>query len=281
MSQGIASLHKILKDETRLKIITLLNEKGSLGYTELMDATEIGSMGLLNYHLKVLNSLITKNESGQYLLREKGKLASRLLMEFPEADYQSQKRKRQKQFWTVTGIIQVVYLISVLTLYYIRYIDYGKLTIYTLWFTGGIILAYLGYRVQNGSILLIKDNKKRVKLVYTTIGVISGIIIAFFAPIALILIARVFGEPNLAYAQYGGEIWISLFLVLPIVGAIVSYQIGKRKGFTTLHEGHIRLILGVLRPFPTIGCTLPLFLSQETLTGFSQETFTNNLLSVL
>ena len=76
---GLTSLHKVLKDETRQKIITLLNEKGSLGYTELMDATEIGSTGLLNYHLKVLSSLIAKNESGQYLLTEKGKLASRLL----------------------------------------------------------------------------------------------------------------------------------------------------------------------------------------------------------
>ncbi len=229
---GLTSLHKILKDETRQKIITLLNEKGSLGYTELMDSTEIGSTGLLNYHLKVLSGLITKNESGQYLLTEKGKLASKLLMEFPEADYQSLKRKRQKQFWTAAGIVQIVYLISVLSLYYVKYIDFGRLIIYTLWFIGGMILAYLGYRVQNGSILLIKDEKKRVKLVYATIGVMSGIIIAFFGPIAVILIAKVLGEPNLAYAHYGGEIWISLFLVLPLIGAIVSYYIGKRNSFT-------------------------------------------------
>ena len=81
-----------------------------------------------------------------------------------------------------------------------------------------MILAYLGYRKHNGSILLIKDEKKRVKLVYATIGVMSGIIIAFFGPIAVILIAKVLGEPNLAYAHYGGEIWISLFLVLPLIG---------------------------------------------------------------
>ena len=59
-----------------------------------MDATEIGSTGLLNYHLKVLSSLIAKNESGQYLLTEKGKLASRLLMEFPEADYLRTKTEK-------------------------------------------------------------------------------------------------------------------------------------------------------------------------------------------
>jgi len=81
MSSGLTSLHKILKDDTRQKIILLLNEKGSLGYTELLDATEASSTGLLNYHLKVLGDLLTltKNEAGQYLLSEKGKLAFRLL----------------------------------------------------------------------------------------------------------------------------------------------------------------------------------------------------------
>ena len=97
MSSGIALLHKILKDETRQKIVTLLNEKGCLGYTELMDATEAGSTGLLNYHLKVLDNLIAKDEGGRYLLTEKGKLALKLLAEFPDVDNQLQKRKRQKQ----------------------------------------------------------------------------------------------------------------------------------------------------------------------------------------
>jgi DNA-binding transcriptional ArsR family regulator len=59
MSSGLASLHKILKDETRRKIILLLNGKGSLGYTELLDNSEAGSTGLLNYHLKVLGDLDT------------------------------------------------------------------------------------------------------------------------------------------------------------------------------------------------------------------------------
>ena len=57
MSSGLTSLHKILKEETRRKIMLLLNEKQSLSYTELLDATETGSTGLLNYHLKVLGDL--------------------------------------------------------------------------------------------------------------------------------------------------------------------------------------------------------------------------------
>lgn len=144
MSLGIASLHKILKDDTRRRIILLLNKKSSLSYTDLLDSLEVVSTGLLNYHLKGLGDLLTKNETGQYVLSEKGKLAFRLLEEFPEKSNQLQKRKGQKQFWTVAAVSQVVYLISVLTLYYLNYIDSGRLALYTIWFIGGISLAYLG-----------------------------------------------------------------------------------------------------------------------------------------
>jgi hypothetical protein len=51
MDSGLSSLYKILKDENRQGIIKLLREKGSQNYTELLEASEIGSTGLLNYHL--------------------------------------------------------------------------------------------------------------------------------------------------------------------------------------------------------------------------------------
>ena len=63
MNTGLSSLHKILKDETRSKIILLLNEKGSLSYTDLMNTLRIVSTGTLNYHLKVLGDLLTKDEN--------------------------------------------------------------------------------------------------------------------------------------------------------------------------------------------------------------------------
>jgi predicted transcriptional regulator len=71
MSSGIAGLQKILKDETRRKIILILNEKGSLTHNELLESTQIRSTGRLNYHLKVLGVLLVKNEAGQYQLRKK------------------------------------------------------------------------------------------------------------------------------------------------------------------------------------------------------------------
>jgi hypothetical protein len=55
MSSGLASLHKILKDETRSKAILLLNEKEAMSYTDLMDELGIVSTGLLNYHLNLIH----------------------------------------------------------------------------------------------------------------------------------------------------------------------------------------------------------------------------------
>jgi len=88
MSPRLVSLHKILKDETRKKILLVLNEKGSVSYTGLMDSLGISNTGLLNYHLQVLGDLLSKNANGQYLLTERGKLALRVLQEFPDENGQ-------------------------------------------------------------------------------------------------------------------------------------------------------------------------------------------------
>lgn len=87
---GLESLHRILKDEKRRKILISLDEKDALTYTDLLNALEIKSTGKLNYHLKVLNELITKRENGSYILTGKGKLAVKLLKEFNERKSQAQ-----------------------------------------------------------------------------------------------------------------------------------------------------------------------------------------------
>ena len=105
MNDGLSSLHKVLKDETRRKIILLLNDKGSLSYTDLMNALGNASTGKLNYHLKILNSLIAKGADGQYALTEKGILASRLVLEF--ADDNGQKLEMRTR-WGWSDVASVV-----------------------------------------------------------------------------------------------------------------------------------------------------------------------------
>ena len=107
MSTGIAFLHKILKDEARRKIVLLLNEKGSLSYTDLMKSLTV-STELLNYHLKVLDDFLSKNGKGEYILTEKGKLASRLLLEFPEDISLGKRCKWERKFWKAKVLLPSV-----------------------------------------------------------------------------------------------------------------------------------------------------------------------------
>jgi hypothetical protein len=80
MSEDLSRLHKILKDGTRVKILELLNNRDSLSYSELLLQSGITNTGRLNYHLKILGDLVTKDqETGKYSLSEKGKLALEFL----------------------------------------------------------------------------------------------------------------------------------------------------------------------------------------------------------
>ena len=127
MNTDLASLHKILKDETRRKILTLLSEKGSLTYTELMDGADIISTGTLNYHLKILGDLLAKNDTGQYILTERGKLASRLIVEFPP-DYSFESKKVwSRRFLIVSISINVGGLLLVIALNIIGYLNVAGL----------------------------------------------------------------------------------------------------------------------------------------------------------
>ncbi|MDG6991263.1 MAG: winged helix-turn-helix transcriptional regulator [Nitrososphaerota archaeon] len=79
-----ASLHKILSDTTRRGILELLAERESLSYTDIMTLLQITNTGRLNYHLKALASLISKDKAGKYHLTEQGRQAAGLLNTFPE-----------------------------------------------------------------------------------------------------------------------------------------------------------------------------------------------------
>ncbi len=84
LTVDLESLNRILKHPIRRKIVLALLEKKELAYGDLMNLTEVENTGKLNYHLKILGDLICKNDSGKYLLTEKGQLASQMLLKFPE-----------------------------------------------------------------------------------------------------------------------------------------------------------------------------------------------------
>jgi DNA-binding transcriptional ArsR family regulator len=79
-----SSLHKILSDTTRRSILELLAEKEALTYTEIMALLQVTNTGRLNYHLKALTGLVSKDDQGSYRLTEKGQTAVNLIRAFPE-----------------------------------------------------------------------------------------------------------------------------------------------------------------------------------------------------
>jgi hypothetical protein len=91
-----SALHKILSDPTRRLIIELLAEKAEFSYTEIMAELRISNTGRLNYHLKALNSLLSKDDQGKYRLTEKGKLAANMLKTFPNKVHAEKDRKKVK-----------------------------------------------------------------------------------------------------------------------------------------------------------------------------------------
>ena len=238
MTSGIASLHKILKDETRSQILLLLNEKGSLSYTDLMATLGIVSTGTLNYHLKVLGDLLSKSENGHYTLTERGKLASRLLVEFPEQNNQGERRKWARRFFTALAICQVVYFITILTLYHFGYVDGYRVLTTTSGVIIGTIALYFGYRMQrtipaSGS----REEKGRIRIGYILGGIFLTLLTAFFGVGVLFrVISDLSGNPfspgNPLYDTLWSR-WYMFFsmLIAPAIGGIVGYHLGKKRGF--------------------------------------------------
>jgi hypothetical protein len=232
MSSASDSLHRILKDENRRKIIMVLNEKGNLGYTDLMKAVGIDNTGKFNYHLKILSGLIVKKDDGLYALTEKGLLASRLMRQFPENTDQLRLKSLRQTIW-IGLALQVIYVTAIVVLYFFGVID-------TVWLIRGISFLlvfivgnYLIYRTQRTrSNPDSSEDRTSMKIVYTAGGVGLGVGIAFFGVLILSRIIQHFlGIPYL-YALTSSE-WFFFFslVIAPSIGGLIGYWFGQRRGF--------------------------------------------------
>ena len=108
-----SSLHKILNDVTRRSILELLAEKEALSYTELMTLLQVTNTGRLNYHLKALGTLVSKDNQGKYYLTERGQLAVNLLQTLPQKAPVEKKQQSALKIVTAAVLILVgILLIS-------------------------------------------------------------------------------------------------------------------------------------------------------------------------
>lgn len=113
MTVEFSELHKILKDPTRKAILRCLNENAPLQYVELMALAKVTNTGRFNYHLKILNGLIEKQSDGRYDLTDRGRLAVRLIDEFPEKTLQTGRKKSKNKKLAIAAVVLFVGVIAV------------------------------------------------------------------------------------------------------------------------------------------------------------------------
>ena len=224
MSSGIDYLHKILKDETRRKIVLLLNEKGALSHTDMMAELGLLTTGRLNYHLKRLDPLLTKNDYGQYVLTDKGKLAIRLLTEFPDQNRQQMglKPKWWQKFWIAIGVTTVLIASTNLAMYFLGYVN---VTMFVQSFLVFLALIGILYMVQHITMEVLSE-KNQARLLRAN-NFARGIVVGFFLWFALTFVVVYSGFSQMISETLGRELEIGLVISSLILCLVMGTFIGK------------------------------------------------------
>lgn len=228
MPSGLESLHKVLKDEKRRKIITLLNEKGNQSYTDLLNALGTDSTGKLNYHLKILNELITKREDGQYVLTDKGKLAVNLLQEFAPRKSQSEiDAPFPRGYMIVVSLFSVAALSIDFASYLLGSITFNNFVIYLATTILAVVFLVAAERARvKRSMWTPKNQMLGAKLSIMFAGAFAGGVILFFAGG---LLMGGLAQARVIHLFYTFTDWIFFsFIAGSIVGGFVGYLIYKR-----------------------------------------------------
>jgi hypothetical protein len=230
---GLSTLHKTLKDPTRQKIILALSERASLSYTDLMTTLQIDSTGKLNYHLKILNGLISKDADGRYFLTAKGKTAAQLLRQFPDVD------KRRLQFWIVAGLAQAAFLISVIALYYFNYTSFAAMVQGLIVGTFTMVLTYLLYKAQGVQLVHGSSTEHHaIQVAYITGGAcIAGLIVFLGGAFLLGEVPRLLSRPPLLTGVWASWFLVIAFIIAPTIGGATGYLRGKKRGFQKIDYG--------------------------------------------
>ncbi len=232
MSAGLDSLHRILKDEKRRRIISLLNENGNLSYTDLLNALAISNTGKLNYHLKILNGLINKDEDGRYSLTEKGKLAVRLLDEFKETKSQSQiDAPFSRGYMVVVALFSVISLSADFGLYLSGVIIFNDFVVYLVSAVLAVVFLVFAERARvKRSMWTPKKQMLGAKVSIMFASAWAGAVICFFGGGLLLGAVGLLGR----FSSFDAFIIYSNVFGA-IAGAMVGYFIYKSSRYSKMH----------------------------------------------
>jgi DNA-binding transcriptional ArsR family regulator len=218
-ASNIESLHKILKDETRRKILLELNDKGNISYTHLKESLNVISTGTLNYHLKVLGDLIEKSPAGVYQLTEKGKLAYRVLTEFPDQEHPIQDRRIFKA-WLV--LFSATVILTVFTGYFL------KIPLERQAITLTILLLSFGFAFY----IRLKPSKSGNRAIFIALGAIFIGFALWFLITSVVLFSGLRWQIVNATGNLGDDFTVlSTLIICWIVGGFIGDLIGKKRNY--------------------------------------------------
>ena len=140
-----------------------------------------------------------------------------------------QEQKREKRFWKTLIITQstILLILAILTIY--GYIEDSILIVFaTITIAVVIMIYYLEKTSNNGKKYI---NEVYWKKRYILLGIMAGFFISFFGPVLMVFIVRSLGRPNPALAEGFPIVWITLWIIGPIIGGIAGYLIGKKREY--------------------------------------------------
>ena len=230
MTSAIDSLHKILKDETRRKIILKVNEKGIIGYTDLMESLSITNTETLNYHLKVLGDLLKKNDLGQYTLSEKGQVAFKVLTEFPEGPPADQAKKWKTIIAGLLAAANGVSLIVSLILYFIGYIDWHFFSSQIIYALVAFLVALIIFKLPTSRQKYDPNRARKLTGFSFVVGgaIFTSIFLFFTTGIVLMTILGT----RIPGGTLGNAFLLWAFGFGPIIGGLIGYIVFKRSKYS-------------------------------------------------
>ncbi len=236
MSSNIAELHKILKDETRRKAIILLHERGSLGYVELMKALDITNTGKMNYHLKILDDLLAKTEDGKYTLTEKGKLASRLLVEFTEGKSQSQIEAELPRWFIIAAVASsAVFIMGVLLMSAIGLLSLSSTVINVFTAVSAIVLLIVFDKARMRRAKWSANRQMlgaEISIIFFA-ALVGTVVFLFGGSLLLLGIQTLLRSAGIRFTLFSFAWWLLIsFIVGPIIGGLVGYFLFKRSKYS-------------------------------------------------
>jgi len=120
---GSDDLFEAVSHPMRIEIVKVLAEK-PLRFADLKRHLKISSSGLLDFHLKKLNDLITTNDEGCYALTERGFSALQTVENTSKYFWLRAAHRRSFFLALIVSILGNVYVLWIMS----------RLNDYTLWF---------------------------------------------------------------------------------------------------------------------------------------------------